>query len=127
MNSFNHYAYGAVGSWLYEKVAGLDTDEAEPGYKKLVLRPRILEGLTHARATLQTPYGTAESHWEKKKKSLVWRITVPPNATARVYLPVQAGQKVTESDKSLEKAAGVSILSEDSLELISGTYEFEIK
>ncbi len=127
MNSFNHYAYGAVGSWLYEKIAGLDTDEAAPGYKKLILRPRILDGLTHARATLQTPYGAAESHWEKKKKALVWKITVPPNTTARVYLPVQGDQKVTESGKSLDKSVGVHSLSENSLELISGTYEFEIK
>ena len=130
MNSFNHYAYGAVGSWLYQVAAGLDTAEDGPGYKKLVLRPRILDGLTHARATLETPYGHAESGWERRKKTLRWKVVVPPNATALAYLPLQPGQSVAqnviENGKPLEKAAGVTILQGDTVALASGTYEFEI-
>jgi alpha-L-rhamnosidase len=138
MNSFNHYAYGAVGSWLYEKVAGLDTDEHHPGYKHLILRPRILDGLNNAKATLDTPYGPAESAWEKKKKALVWKVTVPPNTTARAYIPALPGQKVTEGSKAIEKAEGVGIIGHGHthhdpahegliVELVSGTYVFEVK
>lgn len=127
MNSFNHYAYGAVGSWLYQRVAGIDLAEDGAGYKKLVFQPQLLDGLTHAKASLDTPYGLAESAWEKKKKSVTWKVVVPPNATATAHLPLAPDQKATEGGKSLEKAVGVTVLSPGVVELASGAYEFEIK
>ena len=54
MNSFNHYAYGAVGDWMYQTVAGLDTDPESPGYRHLRIQPRPGGGLTAARAALET-------------------------------------------------------------------------
>jgi len=64
MNSFNHYAYGAVGEWMYKTVAGLDLDEAEPAYKHIVFRPRPGGSLTHAQAALETPQGRAAIAWK---------------------------------------------------------------
>src|SRR5262249_26963420 len=61
MNSFNHYAYGAIGSWLYQVVAGIDVDPARPGYRHAVLRPRPGGDLTSAKATLDSVYGRLES------------------------------------------------------------------
>jgi alpha-L-rhamnosidase len=91
MNSFNHYAYGAVGAWMYQVVAGLDT--AVPGYRKLRLAPRPGGGLTHARATLRTPYGHAESSWRIDGNTLHCRFVVPPNSTAEIHSPVDASSE----------------------------------
>jgi alpha-L-rhamnosidase len=87
MNSFNHYAYGAIGEWLYQRLAGLDTDRSSVGYKKLVLRPMPVEGLEFAKATLDTPYGKASSGWKRSGKKVVYKFTVPPNTSAVAYLP----------------------------------------
>jgi Glycogen debranching enzyme len=89
MNSFNHYAYGAIGEWLYQRVAGIDTDEATPGYKRLVLKPTPAgSGLTHVSAYLDTAYGRVESAWRVENEAeLVWDVTVPPNTTAVAHVP----------------------------------------
>jgi Bacterial alpha-L-rhamnosidase C-terminal domain len=63
MNSFNHYAFGAVGEWMYRVVAGLEIDPDEPGYKHVIAQPRPGGGLTSTKARVQTPYGEAASGW----------------------------------------------------------------
>ena len=57
MNSFNHYAYGAIGDWMYSVVAGIEIDEAQPGYKHIVIAPRPGGGLTYAKASVESVYG----------------------------------------------------------------------
>ena len=64
MNSFNHYAYGAIGDWMYRVMAGLDIDEAAPGYKHILVQPQPGGGFTSARAELMTQYGSALSGWK---------------------------------------------------------------
>jgi len=87
MNSFNHYAYGAIGAWLYAVVAGLQIEPAQPGYKHILIQPQPGGGLTQARATLQTMYGVAESRWRLTGGEFTLDVTVPPNTTATVRLP----------------------------------------
>lgn len=84
MNSFNHYAYGAVGSWLYERVAGLGFDPAVPAGKVLSLRPIVGHGLSTATAELDTPYGRASSTWSIEGDRVTWKVVVPANCTARL-------------------------------------------
>ncbi len=98
MNSFNHYAYGAIGEWMYERVAGLAPDPSNPGYKHFFIRPIVGGPLTSAGATLETAYGKASSHWTLEGTTLKINIEVPPNTTATVEFPngrenekVQAG------------------------------------
>lgn len=88
MNSFNHYAYGAVGEFLYERLAGIAPDPAEPGYKHILIAPAF-EGhpLTSASATLETRYGTVSNTWEKTAKGVIMTTVIPPNTTATVTLP----------------------------------------
>lgn len=105
MNSFNHYAYGAIGQWMYERVAGLAPDPKQPGYKHLIFKPLIDGPLTSAKAELETPYGTASSAWTKSGDSAQLTVVVPPNTTATLTLP--------GSDKSQE--------------LKPGEHEFEVK
>jgi len=85
MNSFNHYAYGAVGNWLYTRVAGLAP--AEPGYRKIAFRPLIGSGLTSASATLETILGTAESTWEIVGDEFRWTLRMPVGSLGNVELP----------------------------------------
>ncbi|MGW3956501.1 family 78 glycoside hydrolase catalytic domain [Streptomyces sp. NPDC004752] len=85
MTSFNHYAFGAVADWLHRTVAGLAP--AEPGYRRLLVRPLPGGGLTHADATHETPYGRAEVAWDLDGDTFTLRLTVPSAVTATVYLP----------------------------------------
>ncbi|HAZ63093.1 MAG TPA: alpha-L-rhamnosidase, partial [Armatimonadetes bacterium] len=88
MNSFNHYAYGAIGDWMARVVAGLDTHPDHPGYQHLRLAPRPGGGLTWARAALLTPHGRASCHWELEPcGALTLTVEVPTNATAEVIVP----------------------------------------
>ena len=87
MNSFNHYAYGAIGQWMYERVAGLAPDPAQPGYKHFFVRPLVSGPLNSARAEYETPYGKAVSAWTKENGKVVMEIVVPPNTTATVDFP----------------------------------------
>jgi alpha-L-rhamnosidase len=87
MNSFNHYAYGAIGQWMYERVAGLAPDPAHPGYKHFFVRPLIGSQLNSAKATLDTPYGQASSGWVKQNGKVAMDVVVPPNTTATIEFP----------------------------------------
>lgn len=114
MNSFNHYAYGSVGEWLYRVCAGLDLDPDVPGYRRLWIRPTPGGSLTRARATLHTPYGLAESGWARNDGACSVRIVVPPNTSARVDLPGDA----------TDGPVGAQRLSERSFDVEAGTYDF---
>lgn len=130
MNSFNHYAYGAIGDWLYRCVAGIDTDENDPGYKKILIRPQPpAEGLDWADGRLDTMYGTVRSAWRKwEDGKLELRVTIPPNTTAEIRLPGAVEETVTESGVPLRKAVGfVSVRESDgglTLSAGSGHYVF---
>jgi alpha-L-rhamnosidase len=85
MTSFNHYAFGAVADWLHRTVAGLAP--AEPGYRRLEIRPLPGGDLSHARARHLTPYGEAESAWRIEGESFLLDVVIPPGSRARVTLP----------------------------------------
>jgi alpha-L-rhamnosidase len=94
-NSLNHYAYGAIGKWLYTSVAGLDYDETQPGYKNIVFAPLPGGSLTYASAWHQTPYGLASSSWNRSGTRLEWVVEVPANATGTLVFPTQKLDTVT--------------------------------
>ncbi|MGC8781143.1 MAG: family 78 glycoside hydrolase catalytic domain [Anaerolineae bacterium] len=96
MNSFNHYAYGAIGEWLYRVVAGLDLDPDRPGYAHIVIRPHPGGGLTHARAAYDSIRGKIVSGWRVADGLLTLEVTVPANTTATVYMPTADPGQVTE-------------------------------
>jgi alpha-L-rhamnosidase len=88
MNSFNHYAFGAVGEWMYANIAGIDLDPARPGYKHILIRPRPQGSrLTHARGRFRSVYGPIESAWRVEGEAFSLDVTIPPNTTASVYVP----------------------------------------
>ena len=86
MNSFNHYAYGSVGDWLYRCVAGLAPEK--PGYKRISMKPTPTDGMDYARARLKTVYGIAECGWRRTEDGITVECTVPCNASAALVLPL---------------------------------------
>jgi alpha-L-rhamnosidase len=129
MNSFNHYAYGAVGEWMYRVVAGLELDPAEPGYKHVLVQPQPGGGLTSARARLLTPYGETVSGWSYGDGRMSVTATVPPNARGTVRLPGAALADVTEGGVALANATGITGAAQDGedvrVEVGSGRYVFD--
>ena len=91
MNSFNHYAYGAIGEWLYQCVAGIEIDPEKPAYKHMIIRPQLAPegapGLEWAKASVKSMYGTVSSSWKKENGNVTLEVTIPPNTTASVYVP----------------------------------------
>jgi|GEM_PF-5292545 len=86
MTSFNHYALGAIADWMHRSLAGLAP--ASPGYRELLIAPQLVAGFEHATASHETPYGPASSGWSRvDASSVLVEATVPPNATAEVWLP----------------------------------------
>jgi alpha-L-rhamnosidase len=121
MNSFNHYAYGAIGDWLYSLVAGIDIDPAQPGYKHIVLHPRPGGTLTFARATYESLYGRIESEWQREGDGFEWRVVIPPNTTATVFVPANADAEITLDGQSVPVAR-----SRDNIILHLGAGEYQI-
>ena len=128
MNSFNHYAYGAIGEWLYRVVAGITPDPNEPGYKHTLIQPRPGGGLTQVQATLDSPYGQIGSAWELSADNFRLRVTVPPNAHATVYLHAQSIEQVSEAGQPIAPGNGihrVDIAEGNAvLSVGSGSYDF---
>jgi alpha-L-rhamnosidase len=87
MNSFNHYAYGAVGAWMYRTVAGLELDPAQPGYAHLLFRPRPGGTITWAEASLETGHGNAAIRWDLAGDTLEVQLTVPASCHATFQPP----------------------------------------
>ncbi|OPA76887.1 alpha-L-rhamnosidase [Paenibacillus selenitireducens] len=128
MNSFNHYAYGAIGEWLYRVVGGIDTMETEPGYRRIRIQPHIGGGLSSAETRLQSMYGEIVSSWEKQDQEIKLMVTIPANTTASVILTLQHPDDVRVDGHLLCEGNGIRRImrSQDSveIELGSGTYHF---
>ncbi|MFA6960949.1 MAG: family 78 glycoside hydrolase catalytic domain [Opitutaceae bacterium] len=128
MNSFNHYAYGAIGEWLYAVVGGIDL--LERGFRRILLRPRPGGGLTFAKATLKCPHGLIRSSWMLNEAGLQWSVLVPPNTTAAAVPPATALTDMTINGTPWLEHTGVrradAIEGEPTLSLVAGNYDFHI-
>ena len=109
MNSYNHYAYGAIGDWMYRVIAGIDTKTDEPGYKGIVIKPTIGGNLNTVAADYQTNYGKVSSHWQVNGSSLVMDVTIPANTTATVYIPGTDSNGITEGGKAITGIPGLTV------------------
>lgn len=129
MNSFNHYAYGAIGEWMYRVVAGIALDEQQPGYKHIMFYPHPGGGLTFAKASIQSMYGRVSSEWQVVSGKMTLSVEVPANTTATVVLPDSTLQAVTDSGKALASSAEVKnarqVGNTVQFDIGSGTYTLE--
>lgn len=86
MNSFNHYAYGAIGEWMYRVMAGIEADEEQPGFRHMVLYPRIGGGLSYVDGSYHSIYGEIRVKWELEEDHAVLTVQIPANTTASIRL-----------------------------------------
>jgi len=92
MNSFNHFAFGSVGEWFFEWLAGIRIDEAHPGFMRFEIRPMPVDALAWAQAEHRSPYGLVRSAWWRRDGRFHLDVTVPPNTRAKVWLPSPSGE-----------------------------------
>ncbi|MGC4234706.1 MAG: glycoside hydrolase family 78 protein [Niabella sp.] len=131
MNSFNHYAYGAIGDWMYKTISGIKPDATTPGYKYFIIEPQPGGKLTTANATLETLYGKISSKWVIEDGIFKLEVSIPANTSATIVLPKAADREVTESGQPLAVLSlGKTIKKQNgtiSIELGSGSYSFMYK
>lgn len=120
---------GNFEAWCFQTVGGINYDPAKPGFKHIVLRPRIMGDLEWANASHVSPYGKISSKWKLKDGKLQWDITVPANTTATVYVPTNNAASLLESGRVVNAATpGITTVQPEAdsvvIELGSGTYHF---
>lgn len=110
MNSFNHYAYGAVGEWMYGTMAGVSA--LEPGYRKVLVAPQAGAGIDSSDFSLDTPYGTVTSSWRTDASGVMkLDATVPANTTAEIRIPASSRWAITEGGKPVDSVPGIEFSS----------------
>jgi len=140
MNSHNHIMFGSIDAWFYKVLAGVNADPANPGFKKIIIKPYIIGDLDYVSASLKTIRGIISSSWKKNENSLTLNVTLPINTQARVSIPrrklgniiiKESGKTVWENGSYIEGAAGIAGASEGdeyvTFEVGSGSYSFKIK
>ena len=93
MNSFNHYAYGVVCEWIWETVAGISSDVAQPGFKHIIMKPVPDKRLGFVKAEYKSAAGVIKSEWKYEGDKWIWNFTIPEGATASVTLPGETEAK----------------------------------
>jgi alpha-L-rhamnosidase len=127
MNSFNHYAFGAVGEYMYGAVGGISS--LSPGYKNIRIAPVVGEGLDWAKTSYDSIHGPVACTWKKSDSGLTVDVTVPVNTTAEIVIPAAQGATITEGIVDAGKAEGVKFIRRDGATAVygvgSGKYLFE--
>ncbi|BEL04251.1 hypothetical protein Q0Z83_024420 [Actinoplanes sichuanensis] len=131
MNSFNHYAYGAVGDWMYRTIGGIRPDDGAPGYRHVTIAPKPGGGLTSATAAYRSRYGRFVSDWSLDAAGqMSLNVTVPGNTTATVEIPAVSRWAVTEGGRPAADADGVTFVRMDGPTAVftvgAGSYRFAV-
>ena len=125
MNSYNHYAFGAVVEWMYRHVAGIDAAPDSQGFRKIEIHPLPEARLTRVHGEYDSIYGKISSDWRTEPSGqFTLKLSIPANTTAIVYLPAGPDSCVTESGKPIDvqpAAAGLVTAT-----ISSGSYEFHV-
>ena len=126
MNSFNHYAYGAIGRWMYERIAGIKPLEA--GYKVIEIAPVPGGSLTSASADYDSPYGKVSSSWKIENSSFNLEIIIPSNTTAKVLIPANTQNVLLVNGTTFKENSNVKLVKTNTnsfeLEVQPGEYKF---
>ena len=130
MNSQNHVMLlGDLLIWYYENMAGIKSNPETPGFKQIIMKPDFNAGLTFVNASYESIYGLIKSNWKKNKNTLEWKITIPANSSAVVYLPTKNASSVTVNKQKLAQFSS-SYKTENNnivLTLESGSYTVNLK
>jgi len=125
MNSYNHYAFGSVVAWVYRYVAGIDTSVDDPGFRQVVIHPRLDGRMSKVRAEYDSVYGKIVSDWNGKAEGpFELKVTIPANSRAKVYLPAMPNAQVTQDGTTIKpQEEGGSYV----VEVGSGSYGFRVQ
>lgn len=136
MNSFSHYAFGAVCEWMFQSLAGIDC--ASPGYQQIIINPHPPttgsnpnhEPIDWVKASYESIHGTIQSEWKQTEAAFELRVAIPANTTAQVHLPTSSVDTITVNDKMLSEQTHVELINtnKDRTLLLapSGNYTFEV-
>lgn len=130
MNSYNHYAYGAVAEWIYRYAAGIDTDASDPGFHEILLHPQFDSRLGSLDFSYQSPYGEVSSQWHLQGEEILWDVTIPPNTTALLSLTAEEESRFKIRGKSLAESFAVSREGEGSramYKIPAGSFSFVVR
>ncbi|HEX8316055.1 MAG TPA: family 78 glycoside hydrolase catalytic domain, partial [Flavisolibacter sp.] len=126
--SQNHFMLGQINEWFFNDLVGISSDESSAGFKKIIIRPAVLETISWVKGSFQSINGTVVSEYRQEGRKLMMKVSIPPNTTATVFVP--AGKaSVTESGKPAAAAKGVKFVRTENgravYELGSGEYAFQ--
>jgi alpha-L-rhamnosidase len=131
MNSYNHYAYGAVADWIYRYAAGIDTISTDPGFHTISLHPNFNAALGGVDFSYDSPYGRIHSDWKVEGQSAVWHLTIPANAAAELPLREEAAARYTLDGEPLSRSRLVHRSGERDGQLVyripAGTYTWKVR
>jgi len=130
MNSYNHYAYGAVAEWIYRYAAGVDTVVDDPGFHTIDLHPNFDARLGSLDFSYQSLYGVIRSAWSVMPEKITWNVTIPPNTQGRVVLTVEQQAHYLLNGKQIKECSLQKKMGEDGRVqylLPAGSYDFLIQ
>ncbi|WP_421826827.1 family 78 glycoside hydrolase catalytic domain [Larkinella sp.] len=126
MNSFNHYAIGAVGEWMYRSILGINADSA--GYKHFTIKPRLGGSLTWAKGSYHSIAGKIAVDWKVDNGTFQLAVQIPANTTATVFLP--SGKSISENGQQIAGSKDIRIIETTAvgtaLRVPSGSYTFSV-
>lgn len=130
-NSRNHPMFGGSIVWFYRKLAGMNADPENPGYRHIFFRPQPVADLTFVKYYNQTPFGEAGIFWKNENQQFEMQVTVPVGSEATVFVPIMAEKQITESGKMISAAGDVKFIREEVgyqiFAVKSGSYQFVSK
>jgi alpha-L-rhamnosidase len=129
--SHNHVMMGSIDAWFYKYLAGIQVDESQPGFERIIIKPYIPESLNFVRARVNSIRGLIQSEWEKQKDFLYITVSIPVNAVGEIWIPVSQNQKIYESGQPVSENPEIIWSKRESnyivFNLASGSYKFEVR
>jgi len=121
--SHNHVMLGSIDGWFYRVLAGIQPDEAKPGFEHIIINPYIPDSMSFVRASTQTVRGRVAVEWKKQNGSLLLKVAIPVNCSASVHVPAASAKEVRSfpSSKPVRAEKGVVLYG-----IGSGEYDFRV-
>jgi hypothetical protein len=127
-SSQNHFMFGQIMEWFYADLAGIASDPAGPGFKKILIRPQPVGDVTWVKAAYNSVHGRIGCEWKKSEGRFALNLEIPASTGATVFLPAREARRVTESGLPAGEAPGVRLLRQENgqavYEISSGIYQF---
>jgi len=130
MNSFNHFAIGSIGEWLYRVILGINFDEKNPGYKHIIIRPKSGEPLKWVNGSYNSIHGEIGVSWQKDEDNFNLKISIPTNTSATLYLPTKHKDNIRESNTPINEIETIEFIKVENnntiIKIKSGIYHFKL-